>query len=75
MEHRGRVVKKLVGKGSKSERKAIVLRTDGGDHILRRLGGNAFRDPVLEKLVGKDIVCEGDVENGTLLATSWRPVA
>jgi hypothetical protein len=74
MEHRGRVVRKLVGKGSKSEREAVVLRTETGDHILRRLGGNAFRDPELEKLVGKDVVCEGDVEDGTLLATSCRPV-
>ncbi len=46
--------------GSKSERVAVVLRTDAGEqHILRRRGGHAFRDQVLEALVGKAITGTG----------------
>ncbi len=56
----------LVAPGSKSERTAVVLRTrDGKQFVLRREGGNAFRDQVLEDLVGKTITGSGVVPSLT----------
>ena len=68
----GRVVKKRVARGSKSERQAVVLVTDGGDLLLRRVGGNAFKDEVLEDLVGSTIVCEGSMRGRHLMLHSWK---
>ena len=50
MEYSGRVTRKPVAGGSKSARQAVVLATDAGDYILRRLGGNPFQDPELDRL-------------------------
>ena len=62
----GIVSRDLVAKGSKSERTAVVLRTqDGKQFVLRREGGNAFRDQVLEDLVGKTITGSGVVPSLT----------
>jgi hypothetical protein len=68
----GRVVKKLFGRGSKSEHQAVVLETDGDDLLLRRQGGNAFRDPVLEDLVGHRIRGIGRRAGYTLILTGWE---
>jgi hypothetical protein len=56
----GTVARKLIAPGSKSEHVGVVLRTAGGDE-LRRRGGNAFRDEVLERLVGATITGLGIV--------------
>ena len=72
MEFRGRVAKKPFGVGSKSERRAVVLETEGGTFVLRRRGGNAYSDPVLDALIGKTIHAEGDVHGHVLILRSWR---
>jgi hypothetical protein len=72
MEFSGSVVKKMFGKGSKSEREGIFLVTDQGEYLLRRQGGNPFRDPVLEELAGSKITCEGKIYDYTLIITSWK---
>ena len=72
MTFHGTVSKKPFGKGSKSEREAVCLDTGSGSYVLRRQGGNAFHDPELDKLVGKQIACEGIVTGYTLIMTSWR---
>ena len=72
MQIAGRVVKKLFGKGSKSEREAIWLETDSDRYILRRAGGNPFHDPELERLVGKTIVGTGTVTGYTFLLSDWN---
>ena len=72
MVYCGRVVRKPFAVGSKSERDAVMLETDGGTHVLRRVGGNAFADPQLDQLVGHVIECEGELHGYTLLMTSWR---
>jgi len=42
----------------------VVLRTAAGDeYVLRRRGGNAFHDAVLERLVGATITGLGSVAN------------
>jgi hypothetical protein len=58
----GTVTRMLIAPGSKSEHVGVVLRTAGGDEYeLRRRGGNAFRDAVLERLVGATITGLGIV--------------
>ena len=74
MEYCGRVSRKPFGVGSKSERPAVVLSTASGDFVLRRQGGNAFHDPQLDQLVGRNICCEGALHGYTLLMTKWRDV-
>lgn len=65
MQKSGLVEKRVVARGSKSERLAVVLITPDGEYILRRPQGNPFVDPVLETYVGRHVSCEG-----TLLAGS-----
>ncbi len=74
MQYQGRVVKKLFGAGSKSEHDAVMLVTDSGEYVLRRLGGNPFRDPELDRLVGKTVRCEGRVHGYTLITTSCEVI-
>lgn len=69
----GLVSRKPVAPGSKSERAAVVLLTpDGGEFILRRMGGNAFRDPQLDALVGSSIAADGYVDGQTFIMTKWN---
>lgn len=70
----GKVTRKLYGQGSKSERSAVCLETPEAVYVLRRQGGNAFRDPELDKLVGKTIEGEGSIAATTLILTSYREV-
>ncbi len=68
----GIVLRAPVAAGSKSERVAVVLRTDAGEqHILRRRGGHAFRDEVLQALVGKAITGTGLVTGQTFIMDKW----
>jgi hypothetical protein len=70
----GSVVKQSFGVGSKSERDAILLITNDKEYVLRRQGGNAFFDPELEKLVGKQVRCTGVVTDYTLLVSDYTVV-
>lgn len=74
MRCEGLVLHTSVAAGSKSERAAVVLRTEGGDYVLRLLGGPAFADPRLDALVGKRIRAEGEVSAGTLIVRHWDEV-
>jgi hypothetical protein len=72
MTLQGRVVRKRVSIGSKSEHEALVLVTpDGQKYKLRRQEGNPFRDPELDVLEGKRIECEGILRNGQIIMTRW----
>ena len=73
-EFQGKVVKGPFAVGSKSEHEAVYLRSKKGVYVLRRVGGNAFHDPELEKLVGKIIQCHGVITGYTLLITDWTEV-
>ena len=66
-EFRGTVVRRLFGQGSKSEHEAVMLDTPDGSFVLRRIGGNPFSDPTLDKLVGKNVVCHGKLHGYTLM--------
>jgi hypothetical protein len=58
----GRVERRAIGQGSKSAHEAMVLvLADGTQHVLRRPGGNAFRDPALEALEGQQVRLRGRI--------------
>ncbi|HTS51907.1 MAG TPA: hypothetical protein VMH26_01425 [Burkholderiales bacterium] len=72
----GRVVRKRVSTGSKSEHDALVLVTpEGQEYKLRRQEGNPFRDPELDALEGKRVECEGIVRDGQIIMTRWTVLA
>jgi hypothetical protein len=74
MEVAGLVIKKAFGTGSKSERQAVVLRTADGDYVLRREEGLAYRDPTLERLVGRRLRCRGTLSGYTFFMTSYEDI-
>jgi hypothetical protein len=58
---RGRLCRERVDAGSKSERLGLLLAVAGGERlVLRRAGGNPFRDPELEALEGQVLIVEGE---------------
>lgn len=69
--YRGKVERKRVSAGSKSEREAVVLVTDETTWVLRRVGGNPLHDPELDALVGKCVLCEGEPASTTLIVSEW----
>jgi hypothetical protein len=74
MQYQGKVVRQRVSADSKSEHQAVVLLTPQGALKLRRPGGNPFQDPELEELVGREIICDGEMYQGQLLMTRWNVV-
>ena len=71
MECSGEVCRKQVAAGSKSERPAVVLKTQDSEYVLRIVGGNAFHDERLEALVGRRIRAEGELHGTTFLMRTW----
>ena len=68
----GMVTHAHLSPGSKSEHEGVVLRTVQGDQfILRRAGGNAFRDDALEQLVGRTITGTGVIAGQTFIMDDW----
>ena len=76
MELTGRVIKKRIAIGSKSDRDAVCLVSGGNEYVLRRKDGNPFYDPRLEELVGKQIRAVGDIvdDDNTLQMSKWTEV-
>lgn len=72
IELNGKVVRKKFGKGTKSEHDAIMFETDKGSYVLRRIGGNPFSDPALQKWIGKKIKASGFVDQYTFMAKEIR---
>ena len=64
----GKVIQKIFGENSKSEHNAVYLQTDDATYQLRRLGGNAFSDPILNNLVGKNVTATGTLTGMLFLA-------
>ena len=71
VQRSGRVAKRRVRIGSKSEREAVVIDTADGSYVLRRVGGNAFQDDDLEKLVGKRLSATGIVRGSDFIMSTW----
>ncbi len=64
----GKVVMKKTSEGSKSERNAVLLQTGNKSYILRKMGGNPFKDTSLEMLSGKNITATGILDRNLFLA-------
>jgi hypothetical protein len=71
MKLRGRVEKKLLYAGTKSEHEGLVLVTDDGAFKLQQKGGNPFWDEGLAELEGKEIEAEGILRETRLTMSSW----
>ncbi len=70
MRLKGKLIKHLVARGSKSEHDAVLIKTADGEFRLRRVEGNPFYDPVLESLVGKYVTLEGEWRDDIFQALS-----
>ena len=69
--YEGQVVRKRHAAGSKSDRDAVMLDVGDEELVLRRFGGNAFSDDVLDKLVGHRIRGMGQRVGCTLILRDW----
>jgi len=73
-ELKGQVVKRMFAVGSKSEREAVFLVTKKDRYLLRQIGGNPYKDPELEQLVGKTIKAKGEIDDYMLLLSDWKVI-
>jgi hypothetical protein len=71
MKLRGRVVKKRLFAGSKSEHEGLILVTPEGEFKLQRKGGNPFWDETLSELEGREIEAEGTLKETRFIASDW----
>jgi hypothetical protein len=72
---RGRVERRRIQVGSKSEHEALVLVDDDGSAWkLRRLGGHPFNDPTLATLEGRRVELSGYADASTFFLDGWRDV-
>jgi len=69
---RGRVIKKILYSGTKSEHKGVVLVTSDGEFKLRRKGGNPFHDEVIDNLEEKEIEGKGIVRHKLFIMDHWK---
>ena len=74
IELTGKVIQKKFAEGSKSEHNAVYLETPEGSYQLRRLGGNPFSDPDLNKLVGKKINATGILKGLLFIAKNLTEI-
>ena len=72
VKFQGTVISEKFGKGSKSEHVTASLLTSEGSFKLRRVGGNPFKDDVIESLIGKKISCDGEIQSGQLVFDSYH---
>jgi len=71
MKLRGKVAKKLLYAGTKSEHEGLVLVTAEGEFKLLRKGGNPFWDEILAELEGKEIEAEGTLRETRFTLSRW----
>ena len=71
-EFQGQVVKRPFAVGSKSERDGVFLETKRDTYLLRQIGGSPYYDRELEKLVGKTIKAEGEIDDYMLFVSGWK---
>jgi len=71
MKLRGKVAKRLLYAGTKSEHEGLVLITAEGEFKLLRKGGNPFRDEILGELEGKEVEAEGALRETRFTMSHW----
>lgn len=73
IELTGRVERRVIAAGTKSEHPGeVLLGDDGSVWTLRRQGGPAFGDTVLASLAGQRLRARGRLRGNLLLLTSWK---
>jgi hypothetical protein len=72
MKLRGRVIKRLLYAGTKSEHEGMVFATSQGEFKLRRRKGNPFWDETLAQLEGKEIEGEGIIRGNQFIMDNWE---
>jgi len=72
MKLRGRVIKRLLYAGTKSEHEGLVLLTPEGEFKIRRQGGNPFGDETISSLEGNEIEGEGILRKGQFIMSRWK---
>ncbi len=70
----GTVERRVFAPGSKSERATAHLIVGRRALRLRRRGGRAYGDKVVEALVGKTIECSGRIRGETLFMSEWKEI-
>ena len=75
MRLHGRVTKKLLYAGTKSEHEGLVLVTAEGEFKLQRKTGNPFWDETLAQLEGKEIAAEGSLRETRFIMSRWSPLS
>lgn len=71
----GRVIKKKLYAGTKSEHEGLVLVTAEGEFKLQRKGGNPFWDETIAKLEGKEIEAEGSLRETRFIMSRWNALS
>ena len=71
MQLKGKVEKKLLYAGTKSEHEGLVLATAEGEFKLQRKGGNPFWDETLARLEGKEIEAQGILRETRFIMSRW----
>ena len=74
MKLTGKVTRRAVNPGSKSERAALLLVAGDESLALRRQDGPAWGDKELDALEGKTIEAEGERAGATFVMKRWREV-
>ncbi|MFM9911367.1 MAG: hypothetical protein ACKVOW_18655 [Chitinophagaceae bacterium] len=72
MKVEGEIYKKTVGKKSKTEYDALFIKTGRISYVLRQPGQSPFKNPELEKLIGKKIKAEGELVKDIFFITKWE---
>ena len=67
----GSVAERIIETGSKSDRVAVVLVSEGQEYFLRRMGEFAFEDTTLQGLVGRRLKCRAVQHGSTLIMTDY----
>jgi len=71
----GRVIKKKLYAGTKSEHEGLVLVTADGEFKLQRKGGNPFWDETIAGLEGKEIEAEGSLRETRFIMSRWNALS
>jgi len=74
MEIKGHVIRKTVSETSKSEHNAVCIRIEDKTYMIRERGKNAFNNPELEALVGKEIKASGDIVGNVFFVRDYTVI-
>jgi|GEM_PF-2807255 len=66
----GRIEKRALSKGSKSERMGFLFFAEGREYLIRSAEGSAMTDPYLEPFDGKEVNVRGTLLGNLIIAES-----